>query len=232
MRHVSMRLLWVLLAGLLLAPLAPRAAELLLGLAHAEDPVAITVPRTFEETQAAGEVAAPELVAKYEAMPKTADPKYAPILGQLQAMAAGSADPKAEDLLKQFMALAKNDPASSAEAAELRTLYDDVFTPLMADWQVELSDDGVGLEERAKLACMHRTALRELTRDLMRDTNAVAVLHERDRVKYGQPTGPTYEQLFNKEKSKPKVSDEQAWTAIIGSSQRHNKGVSEAAKGP
>ena len=78
---------------------------------------------------------------------------------------------------------------------------------------------GVGLEPAlAKLANMHRTALRELTRDLMRDENAVAILHARDRVKYGQETGPTFEQLFNKEKAKPGATNEAAWTAIIGSS--------------
>lgn len=229
--NLALRALWILLAGLFLASLAPSAARLLGQLALAEDAVAQEVPRTTEETQAAGRAAAPELVARYEAAPKTADPKYLPILEQLQGLTAGSADPKAEDLLKQFMSLAKGDAASSAEAAELRTLYDDVFTPMMAGWQGELEEDGVGLEERARLANLHRTALRELTRDLMRDTNAVAVLHERDRVKYGQPTGPTFEQLFNKEKLKPKTSDEQAWQAIIGSSQRHNKSVSDAAKG-
>lgn len=193
--------------------------------------VRIAPPRTPEETELAGRAVAADLVAKYEAMPKRADPAYVPILNQLNALPAGSADPKAEALLKDFMNLAKKDPVSSAEAAELRTLYDDTYTPLMAQWQDDLVEEGAPLEERAKLANMHRTALRELTRDLMRDENAVAILHARDRVKYGQETGPTFEQLFNKEKAKPGTTDEAAWTAIIGSSQRHNKGVSDAAKG-
>ena len=104
-----------------------------------------------------------------------------------------------------------------------------------------LPHDGFNLADGERLIRIDMAALTgkhvvvygqtELTRDLMRDTNAVAVLHERDRVKYGQPTGPTFEQLFNKEKLKPKTSDEQAWQAIIGSSQRHNKSVSDAAKG-
>ena len=210
-----LRLLWLFAASIFLFSAVPSE-----------------VPRTPEATDQAGRAAAVELVAKYEALPTRADPAYVPILNQLTALPAGSADPKAEALLKDFMGMAKANPESSAEAAELRTLYDDVFTPMMADWQDELTTEGAGLEDRARLANMHRTALRELTRDLMRDENAVAILHARDRVKYGQETGPTFEQLFNKEKAKPGATNEAAWTAIIGSSQRHNKGVSEAAKGP
>lgn len=210
-----LRLLWLLAACFFLFSAGP--AE---------------VPRTPEETDQAGRAAAPELVAKYEAMPRRADPALAPILNQLNALPAGSADPKAEDLLKDFMNVARAQPESSAEAAELRGLYDDVFTPLMAGWQETLAAEGDSLEDRAKLANMHRTALRELTRDLMRDEGAVAILRARDRVKYGQETGPTFEQLFNKERSRPGATDQAAWTAIIGSSQRHNQSVTEAAKGP
>lgn len=187
------------------------------------------MPRTLEETQAAGRAAAPALVARYEALPRTADPAYAPLLATLLALPAGSADPAGEAALKAFMALAVG--KGGREAAELRTLYDDTFTPLMAGWQATLHAEGEALELRARLANLHRLALRELTRDLMRDTHAVAILHARDRVKYGHDTGPTFEQLFAKEKAKEGQTDEAAWEAIIGSSQRHNPGVSEAAKG-
>ncbi len=190
-----------------------------------------SVPRTPEATREAGRAAAPELVAKYEAMPKTANEAYLPILNQLRELQAGSADPKAEALLKDFMGMAKASPESSAEAAELRTLYDDVFTPMMAGWQGALQEEGAALEDRARLASMHRTALRELTRELMRDENAVAILRARDLVKYGQETGPTVEQLYEREMGKIGATPEKAWTAIVGSSQTHNKGVSEAAKG-
>ena len=191
----------------------------------------VEVPRTAEATVEAGRAAAPELVAKYEGMPRTADPALEPILRELQALAPGSADPKAEALLKDFMVLSTSSPASAAEALELRTLYDNTYTPLMSAWQEQLQVEKVPLEDRAKLAVLHRTSLRELTRDLMRDDNAVAILRARDRVKYGQEAGPTYDQLYAREMGKPGATPELAWSGIIGSSQRHNKDVSDAAKG-
>lgn len=226
MRTRSLIALWL---SLVIFWLAPSSAPAWGGRrARVEAPQVVEVPRTPEATQQAGRAAAPELVAKYEALPRTASPELLPILEQLRALAPGSADPSAEALLKEFMSLST--ASGGAEAAELRGLYDDVFTPLMAGWQAALLEQGEPLQERAELACMHRTALRELTRDLMRDSNAVEILRARDTVKYGQPTGPTFEQLLAKELGKPGATEESAWNAIIGSSQRHNKAVSDEAK--
>ncbi len=231
MRPLLYKLRLLVLAMLAASALACPRAEPVQSLAEpAVEQAVAAVPRTFEASQAAGRAAAPELVARYEAMPTRADPQYLPILEALQALPAGSADPRGEELLHAALALTLASERSQAESAELRALYDETFARLLADWQAQLVRDGEALQSRAELACLHRTALRELTRDLMRDTNAVAVLRARDVVKYGQGTGPTCAQLYEREMAKPGASPEAAWTNIIGTAQRHNKEVSDTLR--
>lgn len=194
--------------------------------------VVADAPRSFEATQAAGRAAAPELVAQMESLPLQADPVYLPILAGLAELATGSADPRGEELLAEALRVQAEQPLMQAQSALLRDLYDNVYGALLIEWQARLSAEGLDLESRARLACMHRTALRELTRDLMRDTNAVAVLRERDRVKYGQGTGPTCDQLYQRELAKEGATPDRAWANVIGGSQRHNTSVSDALRAP
>lgn len=205
------------------------------GLQTPPDPrlMSMVVPRSPEEAELAGRRLCPDVVAKFEDQQKTADPEFEPFLRRLEALEPGSGDSEGEAIFKEFMLLArkKNEASGNTESAELRTMYDDKFTPMMAEWAQALEAQGVALEERSQLASMHRTALRELTRKLMSDTVAVAVLRARDLVKYGQGTGPTFDQLFEKEMAVEGTSEAQAHTNIIGSSQRHDKMASSTAKG-
>lgn len=77
--------------------------------------------------------------------------------------------------------------------------------------------DGLSLKERALKAYDRRHEARVHARFLMQNKAEVQQLEERDRVKYGNPDGPTFEYLVRKNTSQG-LSLEQAYENIIKSS--------------
>lgn len=77
--------------------------------------------------------------------------------------------------------------------------------------------DGLSLKERALKAYDRRHEARVHARFLMQNKAEVQQLEERDRTKYGNPDGPTFEYLVKKSTSQG-LSLEQAYENIIKSS--------------
>ena len=117
--------------------------------------------------------------------------------------------------------------APSAEAlrqpvtnAEIRQWYNDqvaVIPALDEDWRRQ----GLGAEERARRAHAIRHDARVRARAFMQDKGEVAVLEARDREKYGNPDGPTFEYLVARNREKGLEGDA-AYEAIVGSANRTN----------
>lgn len=82
-------------------------------------------------------------------------------------------------------------------------------------WQQE----GVALKDRAKKAHDLRHAARVNARFMMANKAEVAALQQRDIEKYGNPDGPTFEQLVLKN-TKKGLTTEEAYLKIIESSSR------------
>jgi hypothetical protein len=109
--------------------------------------------------------------------------------------------------------------------AEIRQWYlDQVATlgPLNEKWLAE----GLDAEERARRAYAIRHDARIEARDMMQSWTAVLALRMRDRVKYGNPNGPTFEYLVDKNKAKGLEGDA-VYEAIVGSARRTNRAVNE-----
>lgn len=79
--------------------------------------------------------------------------------------------------------------------------------------------DGIDLKTRAQKAYTMRHEARVNARFLMPDKIAVKALQARDKQKYGNPNGPTFEYLLKKNTDKG-LSLEAAYQAIIESSSR------------
>ena len=82
--------------------------------------------------------------------------------------------------------------------------------------------EGLGAEERARRAYGMRHDARLLSRAMMGDAGEVEELRKRDLEAYGNPDGPTFEQLVERQRSKGKSGDA-VYEAIIESSQRTNQ---------
>ena len=91
----------------------------------------------------------------------------------------------------------------------------------------QMKKDGKKAEERAKKAYQLRHDARMLCRAMMTDRKQVEELKARDKEKYGQGDGPTFEQLFENNKKKKGLKAEEAYEAIIASSQRTDGAVNE-----
>jgi hypothetical protein len=86
--------------------------------------------------------------------------------------------------------------------------------------------EGLPTEERARRAYTMRHDARLLTRAMMSDAKEVEELRTRDLETYGNPDGPTFEQLVERQRSKG-VSGDAVYQAIIDSSQRTNEAVNK-----
>lgn len=86
--------------------------------------------------------------------------------------------------------------------------------------------EGLGAEERARRAYEIRHGARVKARSMMQDKRAVADLQARDVKKYGNPDGPTFEQLVEKARKAGKQGDA-PYDEIVGSSQRTDKATNE-----
>jgi len=82
--------------------------------------------------------------------------------------------------------------------------------------------DGIDLKTRAQKAYKMRHEARVNARFLMQEKAAVKALQVRDKQKYGNPDGPTFEYLLKKNTDNG-LSLDAAYQAIIDSSSRTNK---------
>ena len=108
---------------------------------------------------------------------------------------------------------------------EVRLHYNrivDTIGPANERWKQE----GVGVEERARRAYGMRHDARILTRAMMSDAQEVEELRKRDLEVYGNPDGPTFEQLVERQRSKG-VTGDAVYEAIIESSQRTNEAMNK-----
>lgn len=120
--------------------------------------------------------------------------------------------------------------------AEIRQWYNntvDKIPSLNENWISE----GISVEERAKRAQEIRHNARLEARAMMPNKQEVADLQARDKEKYGNPEGPTFEYLVEKNRQKGLQGDA-VYEDIIGSSNRTNKeynekfGVKKEAQSP
>jgi hypothetical protein len=86
--------------------------------------------------------------------------------------------------------------------------------------------DGLGAEERARRAYQMRHDAWMTARAMMGDPQEVADLQARDREKYGNPDGPTFEQLVESGQKKGRAGDE-LYEAIVKSAGRTDTAVNE-----
>jgi len=108
---------------------------------------------------------------------------------------------------------------------EVRLHYNrlvDTIGPANERWKQE----GLGAEERARRAYGMRHDARLLTRAMMSDAQEVEELRKRDLEVYGNPDGPTFEQLVERQRSKG-VTGDAVYEAIIESSQRTNEAMNK-----
>lgn len=118
-------------------------------------------------------------------------------------------------------------PASAAAVAqvpqtngEIRQWYNDqvaVIPALDEQWLQR----GVSAEERARRAHAIRHDARVKAREFMKDKSEVADLQKRDQEVYGNPDGPSFDYLVQKNRAKG-LQGEAIYEAIIGSANRTN----------
>lgn len=104
--------------------------------------------------------------------------------------------------------------------AEIRQWYNDqvaVIPALNEQWV----NEGLSAEERARRAHEIRHNARLQAREFMPDKQEVADLQARDLQKYGNPDGPTFDQLVEANRAKGMTGDA-VYEAIINSSNRTN----------
>jgi hypothetical protein len=133
---------------------------------------------------------------------------------------------------------AKPHPSSAVEAEslkkagtswtneEIRIYYNQVVStigPKNEAWKAE----GVPLLERARRSFEIRHDARLTCRAMMGSVTEVDMLRKRDQEKYGNPDGPTFEQLVEHENKKGGVGDT-VFEGIIQSSQKTDEGVNRA----
>ncbi|GAB6042076.1 hypothetical protein [Endothiovibrio diazotrophicus] len=102
--------------------------------------------------------------------------------------------------------------------AEIRFWYNQqvvVIPALNREWIADQQDP----RERAERAYEIRHNARINARYFMRDKQEVALLHERDEAKYGNPDGPTFDELVKANRAEGLIGDA-VFEAIVDSSSR------------
>ncbi|SDJ24765.1 RHS repeat-associated core domain-containing protein [Rhodococcus triatomae] len=107
--------------------------------------------------------------------------------------------------------------------SEVRQWYNDQVSSI-PELNREWTQSGIPLEQRAQMAAEIRHDARIRAREMMADPFEVEQLRARDRQVYGNPDGPTFDQLVEKSRSKGMAGDE-IYNYIIGSSNRTNAEV-------
>lgn len=108
---------------------------------------------------------------------------------------------------------------------EIRQWYSDTVDKI-PDLNEQWIAEGVSVEERAKRAHDIRHDARVKAREMMQNKQEVADLQARDAEKYGNPDGPTFEYLVEKNRQKGLEGDA-VYEAIIGSANRTNREYNE-----
>ncbi len=122
-------------------------------------------------------------------------------------------------------------PQVSSEAVqpksneEIRQWYNDTVDKI-PDLNEQWIAEGVSVEERAKRAHDIRHDARVKAREMMQNKQEVVDLQARDTEKYGNPDGPTFEYLVEKNRQKGLEGDA-IYEAIIGSANRTNREYNE-----
>jgi hypothetical protein len=104
--------------------------------------------------------------------------------------------------------------------------YQVVAIPVINQRWIEI---GMSPEERAKRAYEIRHRARINARYMMPDKGEVQALESRDQQKYGNPDGPTFEQLLSRAQADGD-SAEAAYREIIQSASRTNPGYNERCR--
>lgn len=120
-------------------------------------------------------------------------------------------------------------PAGTYTNTEVRKWYNDqvaTIAPRNLTWEKQ----GLPIDERAFLAWGMRHNARVEARKMMSSKREVRQLQRRDRKKYGNPDGPTFDYLVDKNKEKG-LEGKAIYQSILESSQRTNKKVNEEYQG-
>jgi hypothetical protein len=99
---------------------------------------------------------------------------------------------------------------------EVREWYRQRIAPI-PERDLQWQQEGVPLADRARRAWEIRRRARVEARALMTDSIAVAKLEQRDLMKYGNPGGPSFEQLLHRNQEENGLTRDQAYEAIIAS---------------
>ncbi len=108
---------------------------------------------------------------------------------------------------------------------DIRIYYNRLVAEIPAR-DATLIQEGKSAEERAHAAYEARHNARITARAMMESAAEVEALRARDQEKYGNPDGPTFEQLVKKNRDKGLEGDA-VFEAIIASSQRTDESVNE-----
>ena len=122
-------------------------------------------------------------------------------------------------------AWAQSEAAQPRTNDQIRKWYNEqtaTIPVLNAQWTAE----GLSAEERARKAHEIRHAARIKAREFMQSKDEVKLLQDRDLQVYGNPDGPTFDQLVAKNQEKGLQGDA-VYEAIVGSSNRTNKDYNE-----
>jgi hypothetical protein len=125
----------------------------------------------------------------------------------------------------QSVASMPGDSAAPRTNAEIRQWYNDqvaVIPALNEQWR----KDGLSAETRARKTYDIRHGARLKAREFMPDKREVADLQARDQEKYGNPDGPTFEYLVQKNCDEGLIGDE-VYENIIGSAKRTDEGYNK-----
>jgi hypothetical protein len=109
---------------------------------------------------------------------------------------------------------------------EIRVHYNQVIAtigPSNEAWKKQ----GLPAEERARRAFAIRHDVRLTARAMMASASDVDLLRQRDQEKYGNPDGPTFDQLVDQNKKKGAAGDA-VYEAIIASAQRTDEAFNAA----
>ena len=122
-------------------------------------------------------------------------------------------------------ATALRDMGVTWDNTEIRQHYlaiNETIGPLNEQWTAQ----GLSAEERARRAYELRHNARVTCREMMGDRAEVDRLRAADLKDYGNPDGPTFDQLVAKQRAKGLEGDA-VYEAILGSSQRTNASVNQ-----
>lgn len=119
----------------------------------------------------------------------------------------------------------RGDDREETSDAEIRSWYNERVATIPAQNQGWIAE-GLSAEQRARRAYEIRHQARIEARERMSNRREVAGLRARDRLKYGDPDGPSFEYLVEKNRERGLEGDA-VYEAIIESAAQTNEVVNE-----